>query len=70
MEMWGYIFKVLLKFNIAATDYFHFCRRKTLKYLKSEIIQFLQSHFPHYGDVQVILLNFTIATTRRLFNYL
>ena len=31
--------------------------------LKSEIIQILQSHYPLFGNVQVILLKFKMATT-------
>ena len=38
--------------------------------LKSEIIHILQSHYPPYGNVQVILLKFKMATTSRLFKYL
>ena len=43
-----------------------FVGAKTLK-LKSEIIQILQSHYPHSANVQVILLKFKMATTSRLF---
>ena len=38
--------------------------------LMSEIMQILQSHYPPYGNVQVILLKFGMATTSRLFKYL
>ena len=46
-----------------------FVGAKTHK-LKSEIIQILQLHYPPFGNVQVILLKFKMATTSRLFKYL
>ena len=64
-------FKVSLKIKMATMDelYNFFVSAKTLK-LKSEIIQILQCYQPPYGDVQVILLKFKMATTSRLFKYL
>ena len=62
----GDFLKVLLKFKMAATDQFHFCKRKNSN-TWSEIIQILRSHFPPYGDVLVILIKFEMAATSLLF---
>ena len=67
------IFKVLLKFKMAAMDklhiYINFFCTKTEK-LKSVIIHIIQSLYPPSGNVHVILLKFKMATTNRLFEYL
>ena len=63
-------FKALLKFKIAALDELYiFVCAKTPE-LKSEIIEIVQSHYPPYATVQVILLKFEMATTNRLLKYL
>ena len=71
----GVFLKVLLKFKMAATDQLQFfCGRKNLKKLKAGFIQFLQSHPPCYGDVQVIffkvLLKFKMAAVDEIHNLL
>ena len=46
-----------------------FVGAKTEK-LKSVIIHIVPSHYPPSGNMKVILLKFTMATTNRLFKYL
>ena len=53
-------FKWLLEINIII-----FCGPKNYK----KVIQVLQSHYPPYVNVQVILLEFKMATTSLLLNY-
>ena len=51
--------KMLPNFKMAARGQLNFfCGRKSLQNLRKEIIQILLSHFPRYGDVQVIFLRF------------
>ena len=51
--------KMLPKCKIAARGQLQiFLWAQKLQNLKSEIIQILLSHFPRYGDVQVIFLRF------------
>ena len=55
---------------MAAMDKLHiFVGAKTEK-LKSVIIHIVQSHYPSYGNVHVILLKLKMATTNRFFKYL
>ena len=50
---------MLPKFKIAARGQLQIILwTQKLYNLKSEIIQILQSHFPRYGDVQVLSLRF------------
>ena len=53
---------ILMNFKI-------FCGRKNSE-VKVSINCDLQSHYPHYGNMQVILLKFKMGTTSRLFKYL
>ena len=41
-----------------------------LQNLRKEIIQILVSHFPRYGDVQVIFLKFKMAAMDKLHTFL
>ena len=65
-------FKVLLKFKIAAMDKLHiFLSAQKLKIEVSNNSHCtVQSHYPPFGNVQVILLKFKMATKNRLFKYL
>ena len=53
-------YKVLLKFQMATMDQLQlFVGAKTKKKLKAEVIQILQSNYPRYEDVKVMLKGFT-----------
>ena len=67
MEIASDLFKVLLKFKMAAMDKLHIFVGAKNEKLKSVIIHIVQSHYPPSGNVHVILLKFKMATTNRLF---
>ena len=50
--------KMLPNFKMAARGQQNFLWAQKLQNLRKEIIQILLSHFPRYGDVQVIFLRF------------
>ena len=71
VTMTGDCFKILLEFKMAAMDELHiFLWAQNIQKLTSEKNHILQSHHPPFGNVQVILLKFKMATTSRLLKYL
>ena len=59
-------FKVLLKFKIHGINFITFCGRKNSNIEVRNNLN-LRSHYPLYGNVQVILLKFNMATTSQFF---
>ena len=63
--------KMLSSFKMAARGQLQiFLGAQKPQNLRKEIIQILLSHFPRYGDVQVILLKFKMAAMDKLHIYL